>query len=216
VFGWASVLALLQAGTVRIPVFMRKGQRLAGSRSLVDHLDKTCRPGRALLPTDATLRAEVDLDCKTFQRLGYSSAVIAYYHLLPHREIMLEPVTRGVPRLEALAVQKAYPLFASQFRLLLRLTKAHAEKALTQARAILNEVEARLGNGQRFLVGSQLTLSDVVLAVTAGPLILPEGSASAIPPFEVMPPAYQNIVTEMRGREIARFVERIYRDYRKT
>jgi glutathione S-transferase len=215
VFGWVSVLSLFRAGTVQIPVLFGKGAPLVGPRPLVDRFDKICPSGRSLMPTDAILRAEVELDWDTFNNtLSYATRALAYYHLLPHREIMIEPFTRGLPPLEVLAVQKAYPFLAGLLQVLLRLTAARARDALTQIRAIFDQVDRRIGGGQRFLVGSQLTLSDLSLAAAVAPLILPEGYGSPIPPFEVMPPVYQNIITEMRGHDTARFVERIYRDYR--
>jgi glutathione S-transferase len=217
IFGWVSVLGLFRAGTVRIPLFFGKGAPLVGAQSLVDRLDKACRPERALMPTDATMRAEVELDSDNlYETLSHETAVLAYYHLLPHREIMIEPFTRGVPPLEVWAVKKAYPLFAGLLQVLLWLTAARAQDALTRIRAVFDQVDRRIDAGHQFLVGSQLTLSDLSLAAAAAPLILPEGYTSPIPPFEVMPSVYQSIVTEMRGRNTARFVERIYRDYRNS
>jgi glutathione S-transferase len=217
VFGWVSVLSLFRAGTIQIPVFFgEEGVRLVGPRALIDRFDKSCPSGRALLPTDPTLRAEVELDLDTFgDTLGDATRVLAYYYLLPHREIMIEPFTRGLPPLEASVVRKTYPFFAGLLQVLLQLTAARARDALTRIRAIFDKVDRRIASGQHFLVGSQLTLSDLALATSVSPLTLPKGYGSPIPPFEVMPPALQNIMTELRSHDAARFVERIYRDYRK-
>ena len=216
VFGWVSVLSLLRAGTIQIPVFLGKeGTRLVGPQALIDQFDKSCSSGRALLPTDPTLRAEVKLDWDTFDTLGDATRVLAYYYLLPHREIMIEPFTRGLPPLEASVVRKTYPFFAGLLQVLLRLTAARARDALTRIRAIFDQVDRRIAGGQHFLVGSQLTLSELALATAVSPLTLPQGYGSPIPPFEVMPPPLQNIITELRDHDTARFVERIYRDYRK-
>jgi glutathione S-transferase len=214
--GWTSVLALFRAGTVLFPVFSGKdGARIVGSQALVDRLDKSCPPGRALLPMDPTLRAQVELDWNAFYHsLGDATRVVAYYYLLPHREIMIEPLTRGLPPLEASIVRKTYPLFAGLLQVLLRLTAAHAQDALTHVRAIFDQVDRRIAGGQHFLVGSQLTLSDLGFATAAAPLTLPEGYGSPIPPFEAMPAALQNIIMELRAHNAGRFVEQIYRNYR--
>jgi glutathione S-transferase len=175
VFGWVSVLSLFRAGTIQIAVFFGKeGARLVGPQALIDQFDKTCPSGRALLPTDPTRRAEVELDWNTFAALGDATRVLAYYYLLPHREIMIEPFTRGLPPLEASVVQKTYPFFAGLLQVFLRLTAARARDALTQIRAIFDQVDRRVAGGQHCLVGSQLTLSDLALATSVSLLTLPE------------------------------------------
>ncbi|MEJ0096253.1 MAG: glutathione S-transferase C-terminal domain-containing protein [Methylocella sp.] len=217
IFGWASVLALFLAGTVQIPVLSGANYRLVGPRQIVDRFDKDCEAARRLIPTDATLRAQVELDWSVFNDvIGFAPAVVAYYHLLPHREIMVEPFTRGLPACEASFVRAAYPLVAGLFKLLLQLNKTNAQKALDQLRAVFNETDVRLADGRNFLVGEALTLADLRLATAAAPLVLPEGYGSPMPPFDQMPSEFQAIITEMRQRPTARYVERIYKNYRNS
>ncbi|MEJ0096255.1 MAG: glutathione binding-like protein [Methylocella sp.] len=215
IFGWASVLALFSAGSVQIPVLVGPDYRLVGPRQIAGRFDKDCPAAGKLVPDDATLRAEFELDWTTFDGvLARTTAILAYYHLLPHREIMIEPLTRGVPTLEASFVRSAYPLFSEQFRLLLQLNKENAQKALDQTRAVFNQTDARLADGRRFLVGESLTLSDLRFVSAAAPVLLPKGYSSPIPPFERMPSEFQAIITEMRQHPAARYVERIYDSYR--
>jgi glutathione S-transferase len=211
-FGWVSVLTLFRAGTVQIPVVFGEGAPLVGPRGLVDRLDKNCRPERSLMPVDTTLRAQVEQDWNDGDALSYATRTLAYYYLLPHREIMIEPFTRGVPPPEAWFVENAYPVFAGLFQVLLWLTAAHARDALKQLRIILDQVDSKIG-GRRFLVGSQLTVADLSLAAALAPLLLPEGYRGPIPSFDKMPADLRNIITEVRQHETARFAERIYRDY---
>ena len=148
------------------------------------------------------------------RRSGRRHAVVAYYHLLPHRGIMLEPFTRGVPSAEASVVRSAYPLFAGLIRLLLRITESRAQQALAVTRTIFDEIDRRVADGRPHLVGDSLTLADLALATAAAPLLIPDGYGSPIPPLGAMPQAMQAIVGELREREMARFVQRIYRDHR--
>jgi glutathione S-transferase len=71
-----------------------------------------------------------------------------------------------------------------------------------------------LGDGRRYLAGDSFTLADIALATSAGPLLLPEGYASPMPPRERMPPEMTAITTELSQRETARYVQRIYREHR--
>jgi glutathione S-transferase len=134
--------------------------------------------------------------------------------LLPHREIMIEPLTRGLPACEASFVRTAYPLVAGLFELLLQLSKTNAQKALDQLRALLNETDVRLADGRNFLVREALTLADLRLATAAARLVLSEGYGSPMPPFDRAPSDFQAIITEMRQHPTARYVAQIDKNYR--
>jgi glutathione S-transferase len=217
IFGWVSILALFSAGTLQIPVLIGSDYRLVGPRQIVDRFDTDCDPARKLMPADAVLRAQVELDWSLIDgALRFAPAVVAYYYLLPHREIMIEPFTRGLPTLEASFVRAAYPLVSGLFTVLLQLNKTHARKALDQIRALFNDTDARLTDGRRFLVGDTLTLSDLRLATALAPLLLPEGFGSPIPPFDQMPQEMQAIIKEFRQHPTAGFVQRIYSGYRNA
>jgi hypothetical protein len=53
------------------------------------------------------------------------------FHLLPHRDIMLEPVFRGIPPREKWILGGSYPVQSALLSLLLRLSAARAQDALT-------------------------------------------------------------------------------------
>ena len=134
--------------------------------------------------------------------------MLAYFHLLPHRDIMLEPFFRGIPPRNAI-LGGSYPV---QSALLRRAAAAlrKAQDALAHIRMIVKKTDARLSDGRRYLAGGALTLSDLSLAAAAAPLLLPDGYRSPIPPLEQMPPQMTAIITELRQHETARFVQRIY------
>jgi glutathione S-transferase len=211
IFGWASVLTLLRGGNGRIPLLHGSGLRLTGPRAIVDHFEGTCPLDRKLLPARQPLRTRVEADWDRFNgELAAHTAVVAYYHLLPHRDIMIEPFSRGVPPREAAVVESRYPLLRRLFTLLLRLSPGKAADALARIRMTFERTDARLADGRPYMTGDALTLSDLSLATAAAPLLLPEGYGSPIPPLERMPAEMRAIVDEMRQHATARFVERIY------
>jgi len=215
VFGWASVLALGHGWTVQIPVLRDDQRRLAGPWRIVSHFDALVPPERRLLPVGKGVTEQVTADWTRFNwTLGFAAATFAYYHLLPHRELMTEPFSRGVPGYEAAWMRSAYPIFAGMFHVLLRLNAHNAREASARITSIFDETDRRLSDGRRYLAGDRFTLSDIALATSAGPLLLPEGYASPMPPMERMPPELIAIRTELDQRETARFVRRIYRDHR--
>lgn len=215
IFIWVSVLGLFRGRTVEVPQLYGDGPACIGPRGIFDRYDKTCAPERRLMPADRMQAMQVEADWERFNGvLAGPTAVLAYYHLLPRRDIMLEPFRRGIPAFEAKVTPAAYPVVAGLFNLLLRLNPAHAAEALDETRILFEEAARRLAGGRRYLVGDGLTLGDVALATAAAPLLLPPNYAAPIPPLETMPLALQAIVAELRAHPVAAYVERIFRDHR--
>jgi glutathione S-transferase len=214
-FGWASMIALWQGWTVVIPMLGGDGYRLAGARTIVDHFDRRCARERKLVPTEKRLSDQVDADWTRFNDgLGWAVAKFAYSQLLPHRELMTEPFSRGVPTCEASVLRWAYWPFTAQFYAALFLTPQRVRDAAALVRSIFDETDRRLSDGRRYLVGDIFTLSDLALAASAAALLLPEGYLSPMPPPERMPPEMVSMRTELDQRETGRFVRRIYREHR--
>jgi glutathione S-transferase len=139
------------------------------------------------------------------------TARLAYFHLLPHRDIMIEPFIRGIPRGEAALTRVIYPLQRALLSSFLQLTRENAADALAQIRTTFDKVDARISDGRRLLQGDRLTLGDVALAAAAAPVTLPDNGRSPIPPLSQMPAAYAAIVREMRNRPTARLVQTVLR-----
>jgi glutathione S-transferase len=211
VFGWGSVLALWHCYTPRVPAFYGNGVRLAGPRPLVEHFDRSTPVEHMLLPFRQPARIQIENDRNLYNgELALQSAVLAYFHLLPQRAIMIEPFFRGVPRMEAVAFRSTYSFQRLLLTTLLQLSQARAADALLRIRTILDRTDARVRDGRPYLTGDRVTLGDLSLAAAAAPLMLPKGYGSPIPPLERMPKSYASIVEEMRQRPTAEFVQRLY------
>jgi glutathione S-transferase len=182
---------------------------------MVDYFDPQSAPELRLLATDQNELHAVDSDWITFNTtLAFATASFAYYYLLPHRELMIRPLTEGVPAIEQRAVEEAYPIFAGLLRLLMRLNLDKAQKSVAQVRTIFESVDARLADGRQFLLGGRLTLSDLAFSVAAAPFVLPEAYGGPIPRFEEMPSEVQAVVQEMRSHPAGAFALRIYNEQR--
>jgi glutathione S-transferase len=215
IFGWASLLALWYGRTVEVPVVYGNNLRLAGPRAIVARFDPHCPAARKLIPPEKTGSDQIERDWNDFNwTLGGATAAFAYYHLLPHRQLMIEPFTRDVPAAERWIVKNLYALFAAQFKLLLQLSARHANEAARQIKSTFDSVDRRLADGRQFLLGDTLTLSDLALATAAAPVLLPEGYGAPMPLLAAMPPEMTAMIEEMRQHETARFVQRIFGQYR--
>jgi len=208
---------LWHGGTVIFPLFYGESQKLIGPQSVTDYFDQHCAPKNRLWPESADEKAQVKSDWTLFnQTLAFATAVFAYYHLLPHRQLMIQPLSRGIPPFERECVERAYPIFAGALRVLLRLTAERARQGLDQVRIIFDQVAARLADGRKFLVGNRPTLSDFAFAVAAAPLVLPPTYGGPIPSFDEMPPPIQAAVHELRSHAAGQFALEIYKNLRRS
>jgi glutathione S-transferase len=183
-------------------------------RKMIDYFDPLCPADRNLLLTGPG-RDSVEADWKAFNgTLGGAAAAVAYFHLLPHRQIMIRPLTIGTPGFERLAVRLAYPLFAWFLRKVLNLSASVAQEALGRIRAEVQNVDSRLADGRRYLVGDRFSLSDMAFANALAPLVLPDPYAALLPPFAEMPPFLRSVIAEIQSRPSGQFALRIYRDHR--
>lgn len=209
--GLAWFLTFLHGGRGRIPLVYGSGLRLNGARAIVDHGDEVCHPSRILVPAQQPLRTHVEADWATFNaELSTCTAQIAYFHLLPQREIMVEVLERGMAPAEAKFVPTLYPALRWLLTQSLHLGPQSAADAVGQTRRIVGEVERRLADGRDFLWGKGATLADLSFATALAPLLLPEGYTAPTPAYDQMPAELARIVDEFRARPAAAFVSRVY------
>ena len=208
---------LRHAGTVNLPVLYDDSFKLVGPKPMADYFDQRSTPHLHLYPQDPGERSQVESDWVLFnQTLAFATAKFAYYHLLPYRKIMVRPLSLGTPNFEAKTVEVAYGVYAGILRTLLGLTAQKAQQSMDQIRKVFDAVESRLAIQKNFLVGNQLTLSDVAFAVAAAPMVLPLAYGGPLPSFEQMPPPMQAAIMEMRGRTAGAFALRVYDQQRSA
>ena len=212
---FSSFFTLWHGYTVRFPLFYDGSQHLDTARKIVDHFDSLCPAERKLLFGDNP--QEADADWMLFNnRLGTATAIFGYFHLLPHRKIMVRPLSAGTPQFEITAVNRAYPVFAGLLRLLLWLNAARARDALAEIRTVMQIVDERLRDGRRYLTGGRFSLSDMAFAVAAAPVVFPDnyGGGNILPVLSETPSELQTVVKEMRDLPSGQLALRIYREYR--
>ncbi len=214
-FIFSTFATLWRGSTVIFPLLYDESLHLAGPKPIAAHYDKHCAPELRLWPDLPQARKLVTADWTVFnQSLAFATAVFAYYHLLPHRDLMIEPLSFETPSFEWKAVRRAYPVFSGLLTLLLRLNGQRAAQSLDLIRTIFGKVKDRLSGSRSYLVGQRLTLSDLAFAVAAAPVLLPENYGGPIPSLEKMPDEMKAVVNEMRIHPAGQFALRIYREER--
>ena len=210
-FGWVSLLTFLHGGYGRVPILHGNDPWLTGPRKIAELYDARAAPGRRLIPVKWPLRGEVEQDWRRYNgRLAVDTAVLAYFHLLPERRLMLPIFAAPVPPSEARLLPALYGPTALLFRLLLRLSPERAAGAAVRIRQLFHWTDRRIADGRTYLAGDRMTLSDLSLMAASSPLLLPEGYGATLPPIEQMPSKLREIMVELRSHRTAAFVQRLY------
>ena len=206
----AAPTTLFYGGIVQIPLLYGSGLRLTGPRAISNHYEALAAPEHRLVPGDGEA-AQVEEDWKTYNGgLALHTAVFAYHHLLPLRELMSGIFAEPLAPAEAKYVRADYSILEFVLRLGLRPTAARAASALEQIRTIFAQTDARVADGRRYLCGDRVTLGDVALAAAAAPLLSPPGYGSKMPAIGLMSLPLRTALAELRSRPTAAFVQRLY------
>jgi glutathione S-transferase len=207
------LFTLWHGRSVRFPLLYGDGLRLNTIKKIIDHFERLAADDRRLVPPGTS--EAVKADWRVFHHdLNTATTVFAYHHLLPHRDIMVGPLSDGALGWEVSAVRRGYPLFEAMLRVVLRPTDERTAAMFDTIRNVLSQVDERLADGRRYLNGDRFTLSDMAFANGAAPVVWPDSYGGAIPALSDTPPGLQAAVAECRARPAGQFALRIFADHR--
>lgn len=207
----ASLLAQIRSGATVLPLVTGPGTKVASPYALTQWGDAKVANPFKLIPAD--LASDVATDWQTYNGgMGAAVAIYAYYHLLPHREVLLPMFARPVPWWEGLALHLTYPLMRMLFTAKLKLTPEGAASAADNMLVLFDHTDKRIADGRPYLCGDRLTLGDFALAGTTAPLLMPPGNHTGMPAPETLPEPVRTRCLELRQRPTAAFVDRLYRE----
>ena len=127
-----------------------------------------------LEPTPERVELEKRLD-----RYARYQQVWVYYHLRDERELTLALWGAADPRTPAwhrLALKLLYPLLRVLIQRTFRVTDEHYQKAVQAIEELLADVETRLADGRRSILGGDvINYTDLAFAALSGPWLRPPG-----------------------------------------
>jgi glutathione S-transferase len=212
---FSSFSTLRHGRSVRFPLLYGASLRLDRVQRMVDYFEPRSSAELRLVGVLADSPSPVT-DWRYYHgTLATATTVFAYYHLLPHRQIMMGPLSDGAPPLEVAAVRRGYPIFAGSLRALLRLTAARARSAQDTIRLVMQAVDHQLSDGRRYLTGDQFTLVDLAFAVAAAPVVWPPEYGGSVPALSDTPPMIRSFVDEIRARPSGGFALRLFHEHRR-
>lgn len=204
------MLATTRHGGRSVPVLVHGASHFVDSTDIAEHADAV-RGGDRLYPRDEQIRREVDLlEAQFDDQLGPHVRRWAYAQLLPESRLLRRMMTHGVPWLEASLLPALMPLVRHLVRTQLRITPESAQRSIEHVRRIFREVDIRLGDGRRFLVGNRFSIADLTFAALAAPVLFPPGCRAAYPALDEVPAVMREEVLRLRDTDAGRFALRLY------
>ncbi len=208
-------LATRRQGGGSVPVLVHGERRLLDSTDILVHAD-AAMGGDRLYPRDEALRREVDAWEERFDTvLGPHSRRWAYAQVLPHRGLLRQMMSRGVPRLEAALLALIMPVIVPTIRSAFRVTPDSAERSLQRVNEVFGEVDEHLSDGRAFLVGGRFTAADLSFAALASPVLLPVACGASYPAVDAVPATMRDEVMRLRGTAAGAFGLRLYAGQRQ-
>ncbi|WP_322081099.1 glutathione S-transferase family protein [Burkholderia sp. BCC1972] len=207
-------LATVPNGGSSVPLLLHRGARFTDSTDILVHID-LLHGGDCLYPRDVDSRPEVEaLETQFDEVLGPHTRRWAYAQLLPERSLLLHVMSRGVPRFEAALLPVILPGVVRLIRATLRITPDSATRSIERVRSVFDEIDGRLADGRRFLVGERFTAADLTFAALAAPVLFPSGYRAAYPALDHVPAAMRDEALRLRDTAAGQFALRLYLEER--
>lgn len=170
-------------------------------------------PG-AIYPIEPALRREVEaLEDHFDEVLGPHARRVAYHALLTSGRSFAPAIREAGSFHRPLAPALAL-VVPRVVKRALRVDAKGAEISQGKVDGVLEEVDAMLADGRKFLVGDRFTAADLTFAALCAPLLNPpeQPVTSRVEP----PPSYATLCEANRRRPAGAFAMRLYREERAT
>jgi glutathione S-transferase len=177
---------------------------LRESRDIVAYADAR---GARVVCDDAEARGLADA---YDDRLGPATRLWIYHALLDRPDLTTRSMTAGVS-----GWQKTLWRFGSKpigfaVTKVLNIDGDRAREAERTFRAIFADVDERLSDGRRYLVGDAFSIADLTFAALAAPLVAPPEYAVPLPAVDALPPRVAEVVREHRASPAGRHALRMF------
>jgi len=193
-----------------VPVLLHGTTCLVDSTDILVHADRACG-GSLLFPQDPAQRREVEeLEEQFDTELGPHTRRWGYAQLLPETKLMRSLWSRGVPKFEAGVISLITPLARRLVRASYKITPESGQRSLERVRGVFRQVDQRLKDGRRFLVGERFSAADLTFAALAAPILLPAECRAVQPVLIDLPAVVRDEVMRMRDTEAGQFALRMF------
>lgn len=147
------------------------------------------------------------------RKIGPHTRRIAYYYLLPHKQLILDAMENPDTSEPADPwFSRLFPMFRFLMRKGMNITQAETKSSLEKLRERLDEIEER-AEGQ-FIVGDSLTIADISFAALLAPMVIPEKYGAKMPSLTDLDVDLQALIQECRAHPAGQRCLWLYENYR--
>ena len=211
---WAARRA---GGGTTAPVLVTPDRVIAQSQEILAWADERTPPKRRLFPADAAERAEVDRLCRRFDHvLGPHGRRLMYVHILTAPEQMLPWNNQGVPRWEAQAIRRAWPVTLRWANRRLGIRPGCEVEDEAKVWRELDFVAGLLEDGRQRLCGERFTAADLTFAALAASVVIPPVYGVPLPPPDALPAPMEALVERVREHPAGRYALTLFTECRPS
>ena len=181
---------------------------LTDSTDILRYADAAGTRGERLFPpADSVVGGEVAaLEDRFDEFLGPHARRLAYFFLLDDGPAMRQLLKRAaVPAFERALALSALPLVKLMLRRGLKISADGAARSRVRLEELFADVDARLADGRRFLVGDRFTAADLSFAALASPLVMPPACERYLLPLTAFGEPFRRSVDQWRATRAGAF-----------
>jgi glutathione S-transferase len=149
--------------------------------------------------------------------LGPHTRRVVYWFALRDPTLMVEMAKDNVGSVQAGLFALARPFVGLLVGRKLRVHEAGYRRSLESVETVLGEVDARLSDGRRYLLGDRFSAADLSFAALLAPVVLPgpDQFGAVLPKIDRLAPEMQDWITRLRERPAGRFASRMFAEERR-
>jgi glutathione S-transferase len=206
-------IAAIRTGAGRkVPVLITGEGALSESSRIVRWADRRLPEDRRLVWPEA--RAEIDELERGFDEVFGVEGRRWMYASMMNTDIPTRFGTEPMPTWERRALPLGMPLLRLYLRLFMDAAPGAADEALARVERTFDQVEERLADGRRYLVGDRFSAADLAFAALSAAVLMPERYGVRLPQPADLPPEIAAVVVGLRGRPAGEFAARIVAEER--
>lgn len=202
-------------GTRQVPVLIADGKPIDGSDQIMAwiqaHPDTAWSPYGHAPAHHARIQA---LETEWGRKLGALTRLVAYYHLLPHKALILPSMSYATSERSLRTFARYYPIFRFLMRRAMSVNAANAASGTEALFDLFTQAEHD-ADGE-FFVGDSLTAADITFAALSAPLVLPSAYGAPMPELEELPETPRDMVRRFRDTPSGQRVLRLYESWRNS
>ncbi len=212
---FSGLAARRAVGTSTVPALVADDVRLGESNDIVRWVDAQLPASMRWLSIEGGEQSELDALVARFDlELGPHVRRWCFDQVLSERDLVLGFFEERGPAWERRALAWTYPLAAGFLKRALKITPESVGRSSQKIDACLADVEARLADGRRYLVGERLTAADIGLAVFLAPIAMPAEHPADYVTYASVPETYRRRCDELRARPAGQHALRMYAEHR--